>query len=115
MVLSSLGLYLDVSQGVIPEDIINNHQISVQTVLSTGPATGLLLHCWVEMYIQLKQKGQHRSNYVTEIVKYGLLQCPSEIKYLFCVCIRVALHSVQVILYLLLAFCDTDGSQVTAV
>ena len=91
MVRSSLGLYLEVSQGVIPEDIIYNHQISVQTVISTGPAKGLLLHCWVEMHIQLKQKGQHRSDEGTEIVKSILLQCSSEIRYSFCVCIRCRL------------------------
>ena len=109
MVLSSMGLYLEVSQSVIPEDIINNHQISVQTVISTGPANGLLLHCWVEMYIQLKQKGQHRSDELSEIVQNSLLQ--SEIRYLFC----VAMHSVQVILYLILTFCGTNGSKVRAV
>ena len=50
-----------------------------------------------------------------EIVKNSLLLCSSEIRYLFCVCIRVALHSVPGILYLIFTFYGTDGSKVRAV
>lgn len=50
MAVSSLGLYLEVSQAIIPEDFINNDKISVQTILSTCHAIGLLLHCWGETY-----------------------------------------------------------------